>query len=49
MLYHIKGCNISLEDDRVLAKFTIIISWFPISIPLILINEIGKYLSCNNI
>ena len=28
-------------------KFTILISWSPIFIPLILVNEIGKYLSCN--
>ena len=27
---------------------TVSVTWFPICIPLILINEIGKYLSCNN-
>ena len=31
------------------AKFTILISWSPICIPLILINEIGKYLSSSNV
>ena len=40
---------ISLKNMLVSStKFTILISWFPICIPLILINEIGKYLSCNN-
>ena len=31
------------------AKFTILISWSPICIPLLLINQISKYLSCNNV
>ena len=30
------------------AKFTTLISWSTICVPLILINDIGKYLSCNN-
>ena len=40
---------ISLKKMVVLpAEFTVLISWSPVSIPLILISEIDKYLSCNN-
>ena len=31
------------------AKFTILISWSPICISLILVNKIGNYLSYNNV
>ena len=41
---------ISLKKMVVLsAKFATLISWSPTCIPLILLNEIGKYLKCNNV
>ena len=44
-MYPTKAGNISYEDVGVVRKFTILISWFPICIPLILLLALMKLAS----